>query len=99
MVVDLFPFTYICFLFPTADNTLTEIDYMRSTAVSYKKRELLIFLSIWVLTCLCFVRCVLLIFSVFCVVLFVLFVLVLSRVANVASFTGLSILDCPFGFL
>jgi len=68
--VDLFPFMYICFLFSIADNTFTGFDYMRNTAVSYKKRELLTFLSIWVLTCLCFVRYVLLIFSVFCVVFY-----------------------------
>ena len=96
MVVDLLPFTYICFLYSTTDSTLIGLDYMRSTVVSYKKRELLTFLTIWVITSLCFVRCVLLIASVFYVVFFVLFLLVLLRVANVASFTGLSFLDCPF---
>jgi len=46
-----------------------------------------------------FVRSVLLVVLVFCVVFFYLFVIILSCVPDVAGVSGLSILDCPFGFL
>jgi uncharacterized membrane protein len=42
---------------------------------------------------------VLLIVLVFCVVFFVLFFLVMCLVPSVSVVSGLSIIDCPFGFL
>jgi len=45
------------------------------------------------------VEFVLLIFLVFCVVFFVCLFCPMSCVVNFANFSGLYILDCPFGFL
>ena len=49
--------------------------------------------------CCVFGGSVLLIFLVFCVVFFVCLFCPMSCLVNFANFSGLYILDCPFGFL
>ena len=67
--------------------------------MSYKRQELLT-LRGHLGSLPLFEGSVLLIFSEFCVVFFALFVIVPCLFyPNVASFSGLSILDFPFGFL
>ena len=64
----------------------------------YKKQEL-VSLYNHLLSSLIFGGSVLLVFLVFCVVFYMLFVFVLCLVSNAVCVSGLSIVDCHFGFL
>ena len=104
MIIDLFPF-YVDFFFLSSPTRLLPELTMRNTVFFNKNQEVLTlreymdfmpFYGIRVTNRFSFPCCVVLLF---CCFYFILLVFILCRVPNVAFVSGLSILDCSFGFL
>ena len=98
ITMDIFRFMYFC-CFPNHRQDLVR-NWQYEQQVSDKKQELLIIREDSGFTPCIFVGSVLLIILVICVVFFCFVCLCpVSCVPDVATVSGLSIPDCPFGFL